>query len=224
MPNSQPRQIISRRSRPAKAPLSREVIVDTALRLLKKDGLAGLSMRKVAAALDTGAASLYVYVKDLDELHALMLDRAIGKVTFADTGNWRVQLKALLMGYFQTLYKHPGLAQLALATVPSGRNAMRVMEQLLGLMAQGGITERNASWAVDLLLLYVTAIAAEQSLRTNQKQVLERLAEAMDSLSADEFPLMAGMKDSLLSGGGERFNWALEVMINGVVHTTSVES
>lgn len=220
MLNSPPRPIISRRSRPAKAPLSRDVIVDTALRLLKKNGLTGLSMRKVASALDTGAASLYVYVQDLDELHGLMLDRAIGKVSFPESGNWRMRLRALLISYFQTLHQHPGLAQLALATIPSGPNALRVIEEFLRLMTEGGIKERDASWGVDLFLLFVTAIAAEQSLRTNQEQIFARLTKAMASLSAEEFPLIVGMKDSLLGGGGERFNWAFEVMINGVVQTS----
>ena len=45
----------STRDRPAKAPLSREVIVSTALHILDQDGLSGLSLRRVAAALDTGA-------------------------------------------------------------------------------------------------------------------------------------------------------------------------
>src|SRR5689334_6270924 len=53
MNREETRQIISRRTRPAKAPLSREVIVSTALDILRREGIAGLSLRKVAAALDT---------------------------------------------------------------------------------------------------------------------------------------------------------------------------
>jgi hypothetical protein len=52
------RNIISRRNRPAKSPLSRDLIVATVLRILERDGLSGISLRRVAAALDTGAASL----------------------------------------------------------------------------------------------------------------------------------------------------------------------
>ena len=51
--NNSNRRIISRRSRPAKEPLSRELIVKTAYELLKEQGLEGMSMRKVAKALDT---------------------------------------------------------------------------------------------------------------------------------------------------------------------------
>lgn len=57
---------VSRRDRPAKPPLSRGVIVATALDLIREDTDQRLTMRRLATALDTGAASLYVYF-DTDE-------------------------------------------------------------------------------------------------------------------------------------------------------------
>ena len=101
------RQVVSRRARPAKSPLSQEAIVATALDLLSREGMAGLSLRKVAAALDTGAASLYVYVANLDELHALVLDRVLGKVVTPPErdGDWRYRLKATLRSYSEALYR-----------------------------------------------------------------------------------------------------------------------
>ena len=79
--------------------------------------MAGLSLRKVAAALDTGAASLYVYVANLDELLGLVLDRVLGEVERPGDpeGDWREQLKTVLRSYFRVLYERPGLAQVALA-------------------------------------------------------------------------------------------------------------
>jgi AcrR family transcriptional regulator len=50
-------EIVSRRSRPAKAPLSRDLVVSTALEILETEGLSELSLRRVAAAvLDPGPA------------------------------------------------------------------------------------------------------------------------------------------------------------------------
>src|SRR3954470_18451997 len=70
----------SRRARPAKPPLSREAIVDAALAIVRDEGVEALSMRRVAQALDTGPASLYVYVADRDELHELLFDAAAGTI------------------------------------------------------------------------------------------------------------------------------------------------
>jgi AcrR family transcriptional regulator len=114
MSEEAPRNIVSRRNRPAKAPLSRDAIVSTALHILERDGLSGLSLRRVAAALDTGAASLYVYVANLEELHALMLDQALAAVQVTGAGSlpWRDRLKVFLLAYLHVLYNRQGLAQL----------------------------------------------------------------------------------------------------------------
>lgn len=77
----------SRRSRPAKEPLSKEIIVKTAYNLLKSEGTSGLSMRKIAKVLDTGPSSLYVYVKNADELRAFVLDYGLGKIEEIDVKN-----------------------------------------------------------------------------------------------------------------------------------------
>ena len=214
-----PREIISRRNRPAKAPLSRDLIISTALEILERDGLSGLSLRRVATALDTGAASLYVYVANLKELHALMLDRALAAVPVTEPGGlpWRDRLKAFLRAYLHVLYERQGLAQLALATIASGPNSLRLWEALLGLLKEGGVEDLSAAWGVDLLTLYVTALAAEQSLRRESDQGLGQVKNALSTVSEQQFPLVFALMDVLLSGGGEtRGEWALDVIIDGL--------
>lgn len=219
MKETPPRQIISRRSRPAKAPLSREVIVSAALDILGREGLAGLSLRRVAAALDTGAASLYVYIANLDELHALILDEALAAVTLPRRGKlaWRPRLKAFLHSYLRVLYDRRGLAQLALSTISSGVNTLLIWERLLGLLKEGGVDDARAVWGVDLLTLYVTAIAAEKSNWRESGQGPGRVRDAIHSASAEEFPLVFALKEALLSGDAEaRLDWGLDVLIDGI--------
>ena len=217
------RVVVSRRSRPAKAPLGREGIVAAALDVLAGEGLSGLSLRRVAAALDTGAASLYVYLANLDELHALMLDSALAAVRLPATsrGDWRARLKSVLKLYLRTLHERPGLAQLAMSTIASGPNSLRIWELLLGLLKEGGVEDGKAAWGVDLLILYVTAIAAEQSLRSPGGDELDRVKAALDGVSAREFPLVFAARAALIAGdddGGEgRGAWALDVILDGIV-------
>ena len=218
MSDGQPREIVSRRARPAKAPLNREVIVAAALDILACDGLAGLSLRRVATALDTGPASLYVYLSNLDELHALMLDSALAAVKSpsARRGSWSERLKVLLKEYLRVLYERPGLAQIALSTIACGPHSVRISELLLGLLKEGGVDDIKTAWGVDLLTLYVTAIAVEQNLRAGGDD-LGRVTAALDAVSIEEFPLVFAAKQALLSGGGEgRSDWALDVIISGI--------
>jgi AcrR family transcriptional regulator len=219
MSEEAPRNIVSRRDRPAKAPLSRDVIVSTALHILDRDGFSGLSLRRVATALDTGAASLYVYVANLEELHALMLDQALAAVPVTEAGSlpWRDRLKTFLMAYLDVLYNRRGLAPLALETIASGPNSMRIWEELLGLLKEGGVDDLRAAWGLDLLILYVTAIAAEQSVRREGDQGLGRVKNALSTVSEKQFPLVFALRETLLSGGGEtRGEWALDVIIDGI--------
>src|SRR5271170_8191166 len=98
----------SRRGGPVKQPLSRDAIVREALRQLRADGLGGMSLRKVAAALETGPASLYAYVDDLHGLQALVLDRALAAVDIGlakGRAGWRERLKRVLESYAKVLFQ-----------------------------------------------------------------------------------------------------------------------
>ena len=222
MENKSKRTVISRRDRPAKAPLSQEAIVNAALSILNQDGLSGLSMRRVAATLDTGAASLYVYVANLQDLHALMLDEALGHVKLPKPtkDSWRQRLKSVLVSYMNVLIEKRGLAQLAQATIPFGNNSLRVIECILGLLREGGIEDEKAAWGFDLLTLYATAIAAERSLRDDDPTVLNQVEDVLRTIKPKDYPNIATMKETLLSGEESRTSWAIEVMIDGLIHST----
>jgi AcrR family transcriptional regulator len=206
-----------------KAPLSREAIVQEALRQLKRDGLTGMSLRKVATALKTGPASLYAYVDDLQELQALVLDSALARV---DTRrgkrvDWRRNLEGLLRSYLEVLFASPGLAQLALGTIAVGPNALRITERFLGLLEEAGADRRTAAWAADLFLLYATALAAEhggQDAKRDPANPHGAVARAVRGVSPGEYPHIHAARDQILSGGGgERVAWAIDVLLKGIL-------
>jgi AcrR family transcriptional regulator len=212
----------SRRGGPTKRPLSREAIVTEALRQLTSDGAAGMSLRKVAAALETGPASLYAYVVDLSELHALVLDRALADVDLkaAPKAGWRERLQGVLTSYARVLEAGPGLAQLALGTVAVGPNALRITETLLALLEEGGVSLDTGAWAVDLLVLYVTAIVAEHADGLDPGAPEGAVARAIAGASASDYPRVHAARAQLLSGSPEeRFSWALNVFLHGILHT-----
>src|SRR5262245_21737518 len=145
---------ISRRDRPAKPPLTREGIVAAALRIMRDEGLDRVTMRRIAQDLDTGPASLYVYVSNTADLRAYMLDELLagldlGAVTAE--GDWRDRLIAILMSYCLLLAEYPGLAQSALVTRPAGPGYFLLIDGLLALL-RAEVSDDRAAWAVDLLL------------------------------------------------------------------------
>src|SRR5665647_1630591 len=124
MDTTQDRNLVGRRERPSKAALSRESIVAATLKLLD-EGVDKLTMRRVAAALDTGPASLYVYVRDTEELHSAVLEELLGKSglledTRDDGWTWRERIIDLLMRYTELLLAYPSVARVTAFTRPVG--------------------------------------------------------------------------------------------------------
>jgi AcrR family transcriptional regulator len=218
---------LSRRERPAKAPLSVDAIVAASLDLMAREGLEGLSLRKVAAALDTGPASLYVYVENLNALLALMFDRALGKVVIppASKGDWRERLRAILFSCLKVLMSMPGLGQLALTTAPAGPNSLRLLEAILALLRESGMDDARAAWGVDSLMLQFAAIAAEQDAHHHHAVSFGAMEQVFEDISPETYPNIHALREKLLEGTPrERVRWTIDVMINGVLNTPRAKS
>jgi len=215
---------LSRRERPAKPALTRERIIDAALAILEEDGLGKVTMRRIAAALDTGPASLYVYVRNTEDLHGQILDALLGRMApVPDHGSWRDRLHALLTGYGQVLFDHPEIARMTMRSYPVGPHYFALGENILELLGEGGVPDERAAWALDLLLASVTATAVEhgaEEATSEGTQALSILAAAIAVTPRETYPRIARLGDELLTGTGiERFTWSLDVLINGILAT-----
>ena len=137
------------RRRSARAPLTREAVVDAAFRVLDREGASGLSMRRVAEELGTGPASLYWHVASKDALIDLMVDRVAGQLPLPkpDPDNWQEQLRDWLIGARRVFERHPGLAGLTLGRIPVGPNVVRWAEWTLAVL-RGVVPRRTPLRAV----------------------------------------------------------------------------
>ncbi|MFB8279382.1 TetR/AcrR family transcriptional regulator [Nocardia colli] len=223
---TEPQKPRSRRERPAKPALTRPGIIATAIRLMRAEGLERVTMRRLAAELDTGPASLYVYVRNTAELHAAVLDDMLAAVDLAPVdapGDWQDRLVQLLTSYTMVLYDNPGLGQSALVARPSGPGYLNLLEAILALLNQGGLPDDRAAWLCDVLLQYATANAAEHATRdrgTDLERDTDALVAAIRTASAETHPRIATLGDELLSGpGSDRLAWGFHLLINGAVHT-----
>lgn len=216
----------STRDRPAKAPLSEAVVIDAALRILQRDGLDAVTMRRVATELDTGPASLYVYVDGRDGLCRAMLNRVVGTVALEtpDPRRWREQLHALLGGLLGALDAHPGIATAALADVPTGEHALLMIDTLLGTLRAGGIDGRAAAWAAHALLMLVTATAIETATyreregAQSEAELLPRIGTALADLPAERFPHLTALSPELARGDTDaRIAFTVDAFVDGLL-------
>ncbi len=220
---------ISRRDRPAKEALSRALIVETGLRILDQDGMDALTMRRVGQELDTGAASLYVYVTNREDLLDAMLDRALGDVEFppVDGGTWQERLTTIVERTIEAMSRHDQLALVALGAIPTSQNALKILDKLIAALMHSGLDKETISFAVDLLYLYATATAAENSAyrrrlitRDTEQSYVEGIDAVYETLSAADYPHIFSLGRVILAGSGDaRGEWMLKTLLAGILNT-----
>ena len=217
---------VTPRSQPAKPPLSKEAVIQAGLQVLRQKGIEAVTMRAVAAELDTGAASLYVYVANRQELLDEMFDLVVGQIDLGedpDPKRWREQLVALLTRILETMERHHGIARVPLANVPTGPHATDVADRVIALLRAGNIDDRSIAWFVDLVFLYINATAYETAIYAEEgvaeEQIDEEIFAAFNRLDHSRYPNLFSMLDLLTSGtGDDRFRFGLELMIEGLLH------
>lgn len=223
-----PRNVISRRERPAKPALTRDGIIAAAVTILSAEGLEKVTMRRIAQELDTSPASLYVYVANTADLRAAVLDELLGQVSLdaAGDGDWRERLTGVLISYTAVLMDYSTLARSAVTARPSGQHYLRLVERLLALLDEGDVPPQQAAWGVDVLLQVATASAAEHA-STDQSPgesaaAWDATARALREAPAATHPHVRALAGNLLAGSPEeRQSWGLRMLINGIASTSA---
>ena len=130
-------------------------IVEAGVRLVDADGLAALSMRRVAAGLGVATMTLYSHVPGKRELLDLMLDSALGELypdeQSVTAGNWRPRLDAVARANRAFFLRHPWALQVTTDHPPPGPNLMRKYEIELRAVDGLGLSEVQ----MDLLVTHL---------------------------------------------------------------------
>jgi AcrR family transcriptional regulator len=214
--------------RPRRTPrraLTRELVVDAALDLLDEGGIAGLNMRALAERLGTGPASLYAHVSGKDELLALLIDKVSAEIPVPEPGAapWQEQVKDVVRGIRRVLAAHRDLAHASLGNIPTGPNALRVINGFLGVLRGASLPEQVIAYAADILPLYATATAYEESLHAAKDlpdegaEYIAELRRYFGALPVARFPHIVALAEPLTAGAGdERFEFGLDALVRGI--------
>ena len=225
------------RSRADKPVLSRESIVRTAIRVVDEEGFEAVSMRRVAQELGTGAASLYAYVANKDELMDLLLDEVIGENAIEavapaeDLAEWQEQLKTMVRASYRALSVHRDIARAFVGRIPFGPNGLRTAEAILGLLRAHGMPDYMAAYAGDLIGQYVVSTAIEDSVWQQRypdatpEQVAETMNEVgdyLEDLPKEQFPNLTALARTMMGAEpdsplADRFELGLDILVRGMM-------
>jgi AcrR family transcriptional regulator len=210
-----------RRGRPVPRPqLSRELVIDAALKVVESAGGDALTMRRVADEIGVSASALYGYVANKEELVQLVLEQIIAEVPMLPTGgDWQDLLKAFAREMLGIFRRHPGVAALTMGRVPFGPSMLAGSEYLLSQLRAAGLPDQVAAFVGDLGGLYVGAIAYEQEVTpiAEPADFAKQAAAWLKSLPADQYPNTVELADALVAGSpDDRFEWGLDVIVRGL--------
>ena len=120
-----------------RAPLSREIITRGAVAIADTEGLASVSLRKVAASLDATTMRLYSYLATKEELLELMVDAVFGEMLVAGPmgSGWREALRTLGDRLRQATRAHPWFIELLGGRPNLGPNAIMHLEAVYAALS-----------------------------------------------------------------------------------------
>jgi TetR/AcrR family transcriptional regulator, tetracycline repressor protein len=223
-----------RAGRGDKPQLSREAIVAAAMRIVDTEGLDAVSMRRVAQEFGTGAASLYAYVANKEELLDLIFDWIMGEVadrwpgTAPTAENWRELVKDSLRISYQVLVGHRDVARVFQGRIPFGPNGLRMVEAQLAILRAGGVPDQIAAFAGDLFGQFVVSSVVEHGMwnarypDADPSRLAEEMAQIRDYLAAlpkELFPNTVELAGPMMNQepeGFDRFELGLEVIVRGI--------
>ncbi|WP_410588615.1 TetR/AcrR family transcriptional regulator [Amycolatopsis sp. lyj-23] len=210
-------------NRPAPAPLSRDLIVRTAVELADETGLEAVSLRKLAAVLDVGPMRLYGYIDTKDELLDLMVDAVHAEVRPAGN-DWREVLTSMAEATRQAAHRHEWFADLIGGRPQLGPNALARGEAVLA--ALDGVD-------VDVVMPMVTAVDA-YVIGAVRREIAERRAERASGLDQRQWQAELGpylvrmfatgrfpalekvVRDAAHHDAGETFRIGLGFLLDGI--------
>ncbi len=158
-----------------KSSLDVDRIVGAAVRLADTEGLAALSMRRVAAELGVAAMTLYTHVPGKGELVDLMLDAVLAEL-YPDeegigSGTWRTRVKAVAQANWDFFLRHPWAVHLATGRPPLGPGLMRKYELELRAVDGLGLSEVQ----MDLLITLINGFVRGTVSGVQEKADAERV-------------------------------------------------
>ncbi len=208
--------------------LDRPAVLEAALALVDREGLDGLTMRRLAAEVGVEAMALYRHADNKEALLDGLVETVLGKLQ-VDPGaeDWRAQLHGLATDFRQVTLSHPNVLPLIAArplSVPLTRGphaVLRLTESLFELFARAGLAEgpavvchrRVMGWLVGSMLV------EQRRLVDNPDESEPLLRLGLHHLPPQEFPRLrvAALAMAASTDGEQDLHAGLDALLDSLV-------
>jgi AcrR family transcriptional regulator len=176
---------------PRRAPLTRERVLAAAIDLADRDGIASLSMRKLAQELGVEAMSLYHHVANKDAILDGLIDLVFGEIDLpVGEADWKAAMRRRAISAREVLRRHPWATGLMESRSTPGPATLRHHDAVLGILRNAGFPLELAAHAYSLLDSHIYGFALQEtSLPFSTPEETAEVAQAMMAeFPADAYP------------------------------------
>lgn len=209
--------------------LSLERIVAAAVDIANAQGIAAVSMSRVAGEVGAGTMALYRYVATKDELLTLMVDAAFGapgRMPPAATP-WRLGVTRWARDYLTVLERHSWIVRIPLSGPPMTPHLVAWFERGLAALAPSGLSAQRMLAVLTLVNGFVrnhATLAADLQMampHLEESQVGASYADMLSTLTGEgPFPAIRGVLHARAFDGSEDldadFRFGLSCILDGV--------
>lgn len=192
-------------------------VVDGALALLDAEGLDGLTMRKLGAALNVQAGALYRHFPSKEALFDAMAERLVeGIAKPLPEGPWDEQLTILAHRFRTALLAHRDGARLFAGTFVPEPNTNAAGGAAVAVLCAAGIPVERAGWITYAAMYYVLGHTIEEQAQLRLNEQGEDW-QARQAHAPQDDPLFTQALGSVIAADpAERFAYGLELIIGGI--------
>ncbi|MCT4353734.1 TetR/AcrR family transcriptional regulator C-terminal domain-containing protein [Streptomyces sp. Je 1-79] len=199
------------RARGQRAGLTRQAVLEAALRLVDQEGLKALSMRRLGAELGVEAMTLYHHVPNKVALLDGVIEQVVAEAVPPEFGaaTWRADLSAYAHALVAALNAHPHTVPLLLSRAAMTPRNLRTLEAVVGMLHGAGFSLPRSLDVLYSLTSFVVGHAAAQAGRVDG-------AGDMASLDPAAYPLLVtAAREAGEDAAEARFDFALDALLSG---------
>ena len=206
---------------PPRLPLTRDLILNTAIRLADGHGLAELSMRKLAQLLGVEAMSLYNHVANKKDVLSGMVDLVVAEIMLPAIGSdWRAAMRARAVSAHGVLLKHPWAALLIVSRINVGPAMLSYIDATLGCLRQAGFSDQQADHAWNAIDSHIYGFTLQElHFPLEPGEYASAARQFLPMLPAERYPHMRALTEQVIDGsydGLHDFSFGLELILDGL--------
>lgn len=206
-----------------RTPLSRERILDGAIRAADAGGVQALSMRKVADELGVEAMSLYHHIANKDEMLDGVVDALFAKIKLPKSDvHWKDGMRSRAASARSVMAAHPWALGLMESRVGPGPATLTHHNAVLGVLRKGGFSVAMSAHAFSLIDSYVYGFALQEAnLPFDSPDELKEVADNLElETMAEALPHLAELvTDHVLQPGysyAAEFDFGLDLILDSL--------